>query len=333
MAKKVELLGSYWTLSAGAEPHTDHEYSPMDFRERVEAAARAGFKGLGIWHADLAHSLKKYSLKDMKKILDDNGIKHIELEFLMDWFMDGEKKQQSDVTKNLLLEAAEILPARHVKVGEFEKSHCPMPKMTEAFAALCKDASDRGTLIVYEMMPFSTIDSVEKAVELVSGAGAKNGGICFDLWHLSKLRIPHEKVARVPLKYIKAIEINDGTWECSWSLHEDTINHRLFCGDGEYDVKGFVSTMLKAGYDGPWGIEVLNAEWRKKPLVETAEKAFDSTMAQFPAQSKTAASETRPSRVALRTGKTQRKKKAPARKAKPAKRRKSKKSKAARRRK
>ncbi len=282
MAKNVDLLDSYWTLAGAAEPHTDKEYSPFDFKDRVEAAARAGFKGVGIWHADLANTLKKRSLKDMRKILDDNGIKQIELEFLMDWFEDGEKKKQSDAMKKMLLEAASALGARHVKVGEFERSSCPMPKMIAAFAALCKDAAEHGTRIVYEMMPFSQIDSVEKALELVDGAGAKNGGICFDLWHISKLKIPHEKVARVPLKYLLAVEINDGTWECPWSLHEDTINHRLFCGDGEYDVKGFVSAVLKAGYDGPWGIEVLNADWRKKSLSELVAKAYSSTSAQFP---------------------------------------------------
>ena len=282
MTKNVDLLGSYWTLAGSAEPHTDKEYSPFDFKDRVEAAARAGFKGVGIWHADLANTLKKRSLKDMKKIVDDNGIKQIELEFLTDWFVDGEKRKESDATRKMLLEAASALGARHIKVGDFLATECPMPRMIEAFAALCKDAADHGTRIVYEMMPFSTINSVEKALELVDGAGAKNGGICFDLWHISKLKIPHEKVAGVPLKYLLAVEINDGTWECPWSLHEDTINHRLFCGDGEYDVKGFVSAVLKAGYDGPWGIEVLNAEWRKKTLGELVTKAYSSTKAQFP---------------------------------------------------
>jgi len=282
MAKKIELLGSYWTLASGAEPHTDHEFSPIDLTERVAAASRAGFKGFGIWHADLAYVLQKYSLKEIKKILEDNGIKHVELEFLTDWFLDGERKKQSDVVKRMLLKAAEVLGARHLKVGEFERSNCPMPRLTEAFATLCKDAENHGTRVCYEMMPFSTIDSVEKAVELVSGAGAKNGGICFDLWHIAKLKIPFEKIARTPKQYVVSIELNDGTYECPWSLHEDTINHRLFCGDGEFDVRGFVSAMLKAGYEGPWGIEVLNAEWRKRPLSETVEKAFRSTMAQFP---------------------------------------------------
>src|ERR1700686_3955440 len=102
-----DLLASYWTISAGI-PHTDHEYSPFDFKARVESAARAGFKGFGIWHADLEHILKRRRFEDMKHVLDDNGIRHVELEFLTDWFLEGERKRQSDARKKMLLTAAEV---------------------------------------------------------------------------------------------------------------------------------------------------------------------------------------------------------------------------------
>jgi sugar phosphate isomerase/epimerase len=71
--------------------------------------------------------------------------------------------------------------------------------------------------------------------------------------------------------------------ECPWSLHEDTVNHRKFCGEGEFDVKGFVACIQKAGYSGPWGIEVLSQDLRKKTLEEAASRAFNTTMEQFPA--------------------------------------------------
>jgi sugar phosphate isomerase/epimerase len=54
------------------------------------------------------------------------------------------------------------------------------------------------------------------------------------------------------------------------------------CGEGEFDVRGFVRTMLAAGYQGPWGIEVLNAAMRKWPLERLAERAATTTRAQFP---------------------------------------------------
>jgi sugar phosphate isomerase/epimerase len=278
----IELLASYWTIAGGALPHTDREYSPFDFRDRVEAAGKAGFKGFGIWHADLAHILKRRSLKEMKQILDDNGMKYLELEFLYDWFVDGVDKKQSDIQKEMLLSAAEMLGARHLKVGDFFSKKTPMPRLIESFAALCADAAVHGTKIVFELMPFAMIDTLQDALTMVQGAGAKNGGIAFDLWHIVKLRIPYEEVARVPPQYLLAVELNDGTFEAPWSLHEDTINHRRFCGEGEFDVKDFVDCLLNAGYAGPWGIEVLSGELRKKPLEELTTRAFNTTMAQFP---------------------------------------------------
>jgi sugar phosphate isomerase/epimerase len=280
MPPAVELLASYWTISSGL-PHTDREYSLFDFKDRVEAVARAGFKGFGIWHADLDHVLQRRSLKEMKQILDDNGITHIELEFLTDWFMDGEKKKKSNIQKEALLTAAEVLGARHIKVGDFERQITPMPRLIEAFAALCEDAADRGARIGFELMPFAMLDSLKDSLTMVEGAGAQNGGIVLDLWHLVKLGTPYEEVSRIPLKYLTSVELNDGTFKAPWSLHEDTINHRRLCGEGEFDIRGFVESVQKTGYRGPWGIEVLSEELRKKSLKEIATRAFETTVTQF----------------------------------------------------
>ncbi|MGH8150247.1 MAG: sugar phosphate isomerase/epimerase family protein, partial [Steroidobacteraceae bacterium] len=254
----IDLLASYWTLAVGAEPHTDHEYSTAGFRERVEKAAQAGFTGFGIWHSDLDYTLQKHSLEDMRKILDDNGIKHVELEFLTDWFLDGEAKQRSDAQKNKLFTAAEKLRARSVKVGDFVRQPCPLPKLIERFAALCKEAESHGTKIGFEMMPFCVIDSLDLARQLAEGAGARNGGIFFDLWHLVKIGITPEELARFPAEYRVGVELNDGYSKAHSmaDMHVETTEHRQLCGEGEFDVKGFVEHLQKAGWTGPWGIEV-----------------------------------------------------------------------------
>jgi sugar phosphate isomerase/epimerase len=280
MNSNVELLASYWTMSGGL-PHTDREYSPFDFRDRVESAARAGFTGFGIWHADLEHVLRKRTLREMKQILDDHGIKHLELEFLTDWFLDGERKRQSDICKTMLLNAAEALQAHHVKVGDFYQETAPMPRLIDAFATLCAEAAARGTKVGFELMPFAMIRTLEDSLKLVEGAGATNGGICLDTWHIVKLKIPYDELRRIPSRYITSVELNDGTFDCPWSLHEDTVNHRRLCGEGEFDVKGFIAAIQDAGYRGPWGIEVLSEELRKWPLESLTTRAFETTMAQF----------------------------------------------------
>jgi len=280
-----DLIASYWTLAGGAIPHTDKEYSTFEFKARVEAAARAGFKGLGLWHADLGHVTQSRSLKEMKLILDDNGMKHVEIEFLADWFIDGERRQQSDARRKQLLDAAEALGGRHIKVGDFFNSPCPMPRLVDEFASLCREAQARGTKIAFEMMPFSRIDSLEKSRELVEGAAAKNGGIIFDLWHIVKLGIPYTDVIRFPQQYFFGVEINDGYLKSppGMDLVEETTAHRKLCGEGEFDIKGFLALLPTSGYRGHVGIEVLSKDLRSWPLEKTATTAYRTTLAQFPA--------------------------------------------------
>ena len=278
----VELIASYWTLSGGALPHTDREYSTFEFRARVEQAARAGFTGIGLWHADLIHVRKTHTLKEMRQILDANGMRHVEIEFLTDWFLEpGERRTQSDAMRRMLLEAAEALGGRHIKVGDFFRTPVVMPQLIEEFAQLCKDAAAHGTKIAYEMMPFCGIDSLEKARELVLGAGAKNGGIIFDLWHIVKLGIAYDKVWQFPPEHVLGVELNDGYVKNlpTQDLAEETTQYRRFCGQGECDVKGFTSRMT--AYRGPVGIEVLSKELRSWPLEKAARTAYETTAAQF----------------------------------------------------
>jgi sugar phosphate isomerase/epimerase len=279
--KDAELLASYWTLSGKAEPHTDREYSTFDFKDRVEAAAKVGFKGIGMWDQDLEHIRKTRSLKEMKQILDDNGIKYVELEFLRDWFLDGERKKKSDIEKRKFFEAADVLKPHHLKVGDFYKEKYEMQRVIEAFAALCKEAAEHSLTIGFELMPFAMIDNLKDCMTMIDGAGAKNSGIIFDLWHLSKMRVTNEEISRVTAKQIVSVETNDGTFDAPWSLHEDTINHRRFCGEGEFDINGFLAALEKTGYSGPIGIEVLSQELRTLPLKEAVTKAYRTTAAQF----------------------------------------------------
>ena len=48
----------------------------------------SGFAGIGIWHADLEHVLETRTLVEVKQLLDDNGLEYLELECLLDWFLD-----------------------------------------------------------------------------------------------------------------------------------------------------------------------------------------------------------------------------------------------------
>lgn len=277
MKNNVELMNLYWT-TAGIFPG-DGEISRFDFKDRVEAAAKAGFKGIGIWHTDLEHTLQHRTLKEMRAILDDNGIKHVELEFLTDWFLDGARKAESDSHKRRLLEASEALNAKHIKIGDFYSTACPMPGIIEAFAALCNEAEDYGATIGFEFMASAMIDNLKDSLTLVESAGAKNGGLILDIAHVANLEITYEEISSIPLQYLINVELNDGT--SPGSPRHDPSRVRRFCGEGEFDIKGFIECVHNMGYSGPWAVEVFSKELAGLSLEELNTRAFITSMAQF----------------------------------------------------
>jgi sugar phosphate isomerase/epimerase len=277
MENNVELMNLYWTTS-GIFPGIG-EISRFDFKDRVEAAAKAGFKGIGIWHTDLEHIMLHRPLKEMKMILDDNGMKYLELEFLTDWFLDGGRKSESDSRKRRLLEAAGALHAKHIKVGDFYNLPCAMPRIVEAFASLCAEAESYGTTIGFELMACAMIDNLKDAITMVETAGAKNGGIILDILQIVNLGISYEEISRIPLKYLLGIELNDGT--LPGSPNYDPSRARRFCGEGEYDIQGVIDCVQKMGYTGPWAVEVMSEELAILPLEELATRAYTTTLAEF----------------------------------------------------
>lgn len=276
MSNVVELMCMFWT-TAGIFP-SQGEISRFDFRDRVQAAARAGFQGIGIWHTDLEHILQYRTLKDMRKILDDNGMKYIELEFITDWFLDGGRKSESNSRKRRLLEASEALGAKHIKVGDFYNSSCPFLKIVESFAALCKDADNYGATIGFEIMGCAMIDNIKDAIAMVTTAGAKNGGIILDTYQVANLGMTFSEISRIPLDHLIGVEMNDGI--LPGNSDYDPANRRL-CGEGEYDLKGFINCIKDMGYAGPWGVEVIAENLAVLPLKEQSTRAFTTTIAQF----------------------------------------------------
>jgi sugar phosphate isomerase/epimerase len=281
----VELVGLYWTLSGPVEVHVGREWSLFDWRERCEEAAKVGFDGIGVWHADLEHQLETRSLREMKEIFDAAGLKHLELEFLMDWFLDpgDERRTAADEARRRLFEAAAVLEPHHIKVGNIPGNEAPLEQVTERFAELCADAAQHHeATIAYELMPFDpNVKGLDAAIELAVGAGAPNGGIAIDTWHMGKLGIAPEELRRVPLEYLAWIELSDGQRENMPDFVDETINHRRLPGEGEFDVAAYVEVCRDHGYREPWGVEVLSEELRNLPMEDIFRRAYETTSAQF----------------------------------------------------
>jgi sugar phosphate isomerase/epimerase len=284
-AGDVELLDLYWTSAGPVDVHVGREWSTFDWRDRCANAARVGFRGLGLWHADIEHQLQSRSLKEMRSIFDDAGLAHLQVEFLADFFAEPgtPERAESDQRRRLLFDTAAEFGAHHIKVGNIPGTPCPLERLTEEFAALCDQAANEtDATVVYEFMPFDVnVDTLDAALELVTGAARRNGGLAIDTWHMAKLGIAPEELEEVPPEYLSWVELSDGQFQNMEDRIDETVNHRRLPGEGEFDIPGYVRACQAAGYDQPWGIEVLSAALRELPIEQQFERAYETTRAQF----------------------------------------------------
>jgi sugar phosphate isomerase/epimerase len=282
---EIELLALYWTIAGPADVHVGREWSTFPWRDRCAHAVRVGFKGIGLWHADIEHQLGTSSLKEMKEVFDDAGLTYLQVEFLADFFVDpGEDlRKESDKRRRLLFDTAAAFDAHHIKVGNIPGTPCERAKLTDAFGELCEDAADNtDAIVVYEPMPFDVnVNTLDAALEVVQGASQRNGGLAIDTWHMAKLGIAPDDLTAIPREYLSWVELSDGQLQNMDDLVQETVNHRRLPGEGEFDIPAYVEACREAGYEGPWGVETLSEELRSLPIEEEFQRAYETTVAQF----------------------------------------------------
>jgi sugar phosphate isomerase/epimerase len=275
-----DLLATCWTTAGDAAPLRGDERSPLPLRERVEAAA--GFRGIGLVHIDLVAAEREYGLAGIRSLLDDNGLVHLELELLTDWWADGPRRRRSDEVRGKLLDAAGALGARHVKVApDVSGEPWDHDRWVAEFAALAEDARQAGTRVGLEFLPWSNIRTVHDGLRLVEDAGHDAGGLIIDVWHTERAGTPPAELAAVPLRRIVGVELSDADADQVGSLFEDTASRRRLCGEGAFDLQGCIRALRAAGWAGPWGVEILSEAFRRLPVGEAVAAAFATARAQL----------------------------------------------------
>jgi len=99
-------------------------------------------------------------------------------------------------------------------------------------------------------------------MELVEAVGTGNVGLLLDSWHWYTSHGTVEELSRLSNKDIVHVHVNDAP--AGVAVDEQMDNRRkLPVTTGVIDLKGFMNTLVKIGYDGPVECEPFDQELRK----------------------------------------------------------------------
>ena len=135
---------------------------------------------------------------------------------------------------------------------------------------LAELAADHGIRVAYEALAWGKyVSDFEHAHRIVELAGHPALGSCLDSFHILSRDCDPQPIERLDPSKIFFCQLADATRLSmdilSWSRH-----HRVFPGEGGWDIPGFMTHIVRSGYTGTVSLEVFNDVFRQSPADHTA---------------------------------------------------------------
>lgn len=239
--------------------------------EKITAIARAGFDGFELFENDFVAS--SMSIAEFKNKVTDNGLR-IDL---YQPFRDFEGVSGNQLKLNLerakhkfelmgQLGVDTILVCSNVATATEQDDDTFVSQLGQ----LADLASSFDVKVAYEALAWGKyVSTYDHSWRIVQQVNHKNLGLCLDSFHILSRGSDLATIAEIPADKIFYLQLADAPVlsmdVLSWSRH-----HRLFPGEGGWDIADFVHRTLKTGYSGPLSLEIFNDVYRQGSPTLTA---------------------------------------------------------------
>jgi 4-hydroxyphenylpyruvate dioxygenase len=248
--------------------------------DKLAAAAGAGFDGVEVFEPDLLAS--SAAPGEVRSRCADLGLS-IEL---YQPFRDFDDVRPERVEANLRrarhkFDVMARLGADLLLVCSSVSPHAvdDDDRIAEQLRRLADAAAERGIRIAYEALAWGThVNTYDRTWRIVRRADHPALGLCLDSFHILSRRSDPAGIRAIPADKLFFLQLADAP-----VLHMDVLqwsrHHRLFPGQGAFDLPAFLGHVLAAGYAGPLSLEIFNDVFRQADPARTAVDARRSLLA------------------------------------------------------
>ncbi|MGJ7908322.1 bifunctional sugar phosphate isomerase/epimerase/4-hydroxyphenylpyruvate dioxygenase family protein [Actinopolyspora sp. H202] len=148
----------------------------------------------------------------------------------------------------------------------------------EQLHALATRAAARGIRVAYEALAWGRfVNTWEHSWRIVHQADHPNLGVCLDSFHILSKDPRPTGIATIDPEKLFFLQLADAP-RPDMNLLRLSRHHRLFPGQGSFDLIHFVDQVLAAGYTGPLSLEVFNDVFRQSDPGPAAVDAMRSLL-------------------------------------------------------
>ena len=247
--------------------------------EKLHACAAAGFDGVEIFEPDLVAS--DHSPEEIRSLAHRLGLSLDLYQPLRDiegvddaTFAENLRRAGATFATAQRLGIDTVLVCSNVATATVDSDACSAGQLRE----LGDLAQRYDVKVAFEALAWGRfVDDYRRSWHIVELADHPAVGLCLDSFHVLSRGHDPAAIEQIPGDKIFYLQLADApalTMDVlSWSRH-----HRLFPGEGTFDLATFVSHVLATGFDGPLSLEVFNDTFRQTDPRRTAVHALRSLL-------------------------------------------------------
>jgi len=250
-----------------------HTLPKASLAEQFQAAARAEFDGVAFWASQVeADRAAGHTLEELRGSAAGHGLEVAQLEVASKWADGVAAREAADAEAAQLLDFADALGAKALLAATLMPGALDAAEAAAGFARLCDQASERGVEVNLEFLPWTAIDDLAAAFDIVRVAHRANGGLLIDTWHWFRSGGSHDDLRKVPAEAIRAVQLNDAPRAAESNLIDETLHRRLLPGHGDIGVVEFIRSIDEMGVSCPIHAEVFSDDIVSMSVCEAADQ-------------------------------------------------------------
>lgn len=245
--------------------------------QKMQACADAGFDGVEVFEPDLVAAPQ--SPEEVRALADRLGLT---LD-LFQPFRDAEGVDAATFAGNLRRAEAKLALMQRLGMDTMLVCSNVGTATVDDDATSAAQLRELGDLaaaydvrLAFEALAWGRfVDDYRRAWRIVERADHPHVGVCLDSFHILSRGHDPKEIEQIPGEKVFFLQLADAPLlsmdVLSWSRH-----HRLFPGEGGFDLAAFLAHVLRTGYDGPLSLEVFNDTFRQTDPDRTARQALRS---------------------------------------------------------
>jgi sugar phosphate isomerase/epimerase len=251
--------------------------------EEVEVAAKAGYGGVEVWTRNLRRRVESgRSLGDVKKRIDDLGLKVVSAIGFPRWAVDDDEQRAEGLeSMKQEMDMVRQIGGRHIAAPPAGINRTPgvdLRKVAERYRAVLELGREMGVVPQLEIWGSAqTLGTVAEAAFVAVAADDPDACLLLDAYHMYRGGSGFACLKLLNGAAMHDFHIND--YPADPPREEITDAHRVYPGDGVAPTDAILRDLYATGYRGALSLELFNRDYWKQDVAVVARTGLEKMRA------------------------------------------------------